>query len=697
MAPEYLSSACPHDCPSTCALEVERLDAHTIGKVRGAADNDYTLGVICDKVSRYRERVHHPDRLSHPLRRVGPKGSGEFKPVSWDDALDEVADAFKRATAEHGAEAVWPYHYAGTMGLVQRDGIHRLRHAMGYSGLYETICVTLARTGWLAGTGALWGTDARDMAQSDLIVIWGTNPVSTQVNVMTHVTRARKERGAKIVTIDPYRTGTAKSSDIHLALRSGTDGALAAGVMHVLLAEGFADRDYMARYTDDPDRLEQHLKGRTPAWAAEITGLAEAEIVSFARLYGETKRSYIRVGYGFSRSRNGATNVHAVSCLPAVTGAWQHPGGGALYVHADLYDIDQTVIKGLDAVDPAVRILDLSRIGDVLTGDEDALLGGPPVTAMLIQNQNPAMVAPETLKVLKGLKRDDLFLCVHEQFMTETAELADIVLPTTMFLEHDDMYKGGGHTYLQITRKIIELYGQCRSNHDVICALAERLGADHPGFIMTPWELMDQSLKASGLPGVEAAHKARWLDCAKPADELNFINGFGHADGRFRFAPDWAALGPAHADMPALPDHMETIEAATPDHPYRMVTAPARRFLNSSFTETETSRKKEGRPTILIHPDDCRNIGLADGDRVRIGNQRGDVVVHARPFDGLQQGVVVVEGIWPNKAFIEGVGINALTGADPAPPAGGAAFHDTAVWLRPEKADGSGVGPGGGG
>ncbi|HJO73744.1 MAG TPA: molybdopterin oxidoreductase family protein [Rhodospirillales bacterium] len=697
MAPEYLSSACPHDCPSTCALEVERLDAHTIGKVRGAADNDYTLGVICDKVSRYRERVHHPDRLSHPLRRVGPKGSGEFKPVSWDDALDEVADAFKRATAEHGAEAVWPYHYAGTMGLVQRDGIHRLRHAMGYSGLYETICVTLARTGWLAGTGALWGTDARDMAQSDLIVIWGTNPVSTQVNVMTHVTRARKERGAKIVTIDPYRTGTAKSSDIHLALRSGTDGALAAGVMHVLLAEGFADRDYMARYTDDPDRLEQHLKGRTPAWAAEITGLAEAEIVSFARLYGETKRSYIRVGYGFSRSRNGATNVHAVSCLPAVTGAWQHPGGGALYVHADLYDIDQTVIKGLDAVDPAVRILDLSRIGDVLTGDEDALLGGPPVTAMLIQNQNPAMVAPETLKVLKGLKRDDLFLCVHEQFMTETAELADIVLPATMFLEHDDMYKGGGHTYLQITRKIIELYGQCRSNHDVICALAERLGADHPGFIMTPWELMDQSLKASGLPGVEAAHKARWLDCAKPADELNFINGFGHADGRFRFAPDWAALGPAHADMPALPDHMETIEAATPDHPYRMVTAPARRFLNSSFTETETSRKKEGRPTILIHPDDCRNIGLADGDRVRIGNQRGDVVVHARPFDGLQQGVVVVEGIWPNKAFIEGVGINALTGADPAPPAGGAAFHDTAVWLRPEKADGSGVGPGGGG
>ena len=688
MAPEYLSSACPHDCPSTCALEVERLDAHTIGKVRGAADNDYTLGVICDKVSRYRERIHHPDRLSHPLRRTGPKGSGKFEPVSWDDALDEVAGAFKHATAQHGAEAVWPYHYAGTMGLVQRDGIHRLRHAMGYSGLYETICVTLAHTGWLAGTGALWGTDARDMAKSDLIVIWGTNPVSTQINVMSHVTRARKERGAKIVTIDPYRTGTAKSSDIHLALRPGTDGALAVGVMHVLFAEGYADRDYMVGHTDDPERLEQHLKEKTPAWAADITGLPQDDIISFARLYGETKRSYIRVGYGFSRSRNGAANVHAATCLPAVTGAWQHPGGGALFGNAGLYGIDQTVIKGLDVVDPKVRELDLSRIGDVLTGDEDALMGGPPVTAMLIQNQNPAMVAPETLKVLRGLKREDLFLCVHEQFMTETAELADIILPATMFLEHDDMYKGGGHTYLQVTRKIIEPYAECRSNHDVICALAVRLGADHPGFTMTPWELIDQSLKASGLPGAEEALKARWIDCAKPADDMNFLNGFGHADGRFRFAPDWAALGPAHAEMPALPDHMETIEAASPDHPYRMVTAPARRFLNSSFTETETSRKKEGRPTILIHPADCRNLNLAEGDRVRIGNQRGDVVVHAKPFDGLQQGVVVVEGIWPNKAFIEGVGINALTGADPAPPAGGAAFHDTAVWLRADNGGG---------
>ena len=689
MAPAFLPSACPHDCPSTCALEVERLDENTIGKVRGAADNDYTLGVICEKVARYRERVHHPDRLSRPLKRTGAKGSGQFEPISWDDALDEVADAFNCAADKHGPEAVWPYHYAGTMGLVQRDGIHRLRHVMGYSGMDETICVTLARKGWIAGTGALWGTDSKDMAQSDLIVIWGTNPVSTQVNVMTHVTRARKERGAKVVTVDPYRTQTAKTSDIHLPVRPGTDGALAVAVMHVLFAEGYADRDYMARLTDCPDRLEAHVRERPPSWAAEITGIPESDIVAFARLYGQTKRSYIRVGYGFSRSRNGAANVHAVTCLPAVTGAWQHPGGGALYVTADLFDIDQTLIKGLDAVDPKVRVLDMSRIGDVLTGDADALLGGPPVTAMLIQNQNPAMVAPETLKVLDGLGREDLFLCVHEQFMTETAELADIVLPATTFLEHDDMYKGGGHVYLQVTTRIIEPYGECRSNHEVICALAGRLGAEHPGFSMTAWELIDATLKASGLPGADEALEARWIDCSKPSDELRFLNGFKHADGRFHFAPDWAALGPDYAVMPELPDHLENIEAADSEHPFRMVTAPARRFLNSSFTETPTSRKKEGRPTALIHPNDCRVLGLKEGSRVRVGNRRASVVVHARPFDGLQEGVVVIEGIWPNKAFEEGLGINALVGADPAPPAGGAVFHDTAVWLRAETGGGA--------
>ena len=686
MSSVFLPTTCPHDCPSTCALEVERLDAHTIGKVRGNAANDYTLGVICEKVARYKERIHHPDRLGRPLRRVGPKGSGKFEPASWDDALDQAVDAFKRAAEKDGAEAVWPYYFAGTMGLIQRDGIHRLRHAMRYSRLHDTICVTIARNGWLAGTGAMWGSDPREMQESDLIIMWGGNPVSTQVNVMTHISRARKERGAKLVVVDPYRTGTAEAADIHLPVRPGTDGALAVGVMHVLFRDGYADREYMARYTDVPARLEEHLKDRPPAWASRITGIPEDDIVAFARLYGRTERSFIRAGYGFSRSRNGAANMHAVSCLPAVTGSWRHKGGGAMHTNADLYKWDQTLIKGLDVMDASIRALDMSRIGAVLTGDADALKNGPPVTAMLVQNQNPAAVCPDTRKVLAGLRRDDLFVCVHEQFMTETAMLADVVLPATMFMEHDDMYRGGGHVYLTVTKKIVEPFQECRSNHDVVCALGRRLGAKHPGFHMTAWELMDQSLKAAGHPGADEAYAMGWIDCSKSFEDAHFLTGFKHSDGKFHFSPDWSKLGPDHAHMPALPDHFENIDDADDEHPFRLVAAPARRFLNTTFTETPTSRKKEGRPTALVHPDDCRKLGIADGGRIRMGNRLASVVIHAKPFDGLQRGVVVVESIWPNADFEEGLGINALTSADPAPPGGGAVFHDTAVWIRPEPA-----------
>ena len=682
MSAKFVASACPHDCPSTCALEVERLDDHTIGKVRGARDNDYTKGVICAKVSAYRERIHHPDRLTRPLKRMGAKGEGKYAPISWDEALDEVVHNFRQATDEFGAQSVWPYDFAGTMGLVQRDCINLLRHAFGYSRQNMTICTRLGRSGWLAGVGSLWGTDTREIAEAELVVVWGGNPVSTQVNVMTHISKARKTNGAKLVVVDPYRTPTAEMADIHLALKPGTDGALACAVMHVLFAEGFADDAYLKKYTDDPVRLEQHLKSRTPAWASQITGLPEADIIGFARLYGVSKRSFIRVGYGFSRSRNGAANMHAVSSLPAVTGAWQYRGGGAAHANAGLYNIDQTEVMGLDVVDASVRELDMSKIGRVLTNDADALLGGPPVKAMFIQNMNPAEVAPETNTVLKGFGRDDLFVCVHEQFMTGTAKLADIVLPATMFLEHDDLYRASGHTYLQVTRKVIDAPGECRSNLEVVGALGRRLGSDHSGFQATAWELMDRMLRKSGFPGADEMANLRWFDCAKPFDEMHFLNGFPHADGKFHFAPDWQAIGPDHERMPPLPDHMECIEATDEEHPFRLVTAPARRFLNSTFTAMPSSVKKEGRPTAMVHPDICSSLGLVEGERVRLGNQRGSVVVHLRPFDGLQKDVVVVEGIWPNHAFEEKIGINALVGADSGPPAGGAVFHDTSIWIK---------------
>ena len=681
---DILPSVCPHDCPSTCALEVERLSATRIGKVRGAAANSYTAGVVCAKVARYAERQHHPDRLAFPLRRIGEKGEGisAFRRISWDQALDEVAEAFERAAARHGRETVWPYFYAGTMGLVQRDGIERLRHAMGYSRMLQTICVALADSGWLAGVGVKYGVDSREIAESELIVVWGGNPVATQVNVMTHIARARKRQGAPLVVVDPYRTGTAEVADLHIMPRPGTDGAVACAVMHVLFKEGFADREYLARYTDVPDRLEAHLESRTPAWAEGISGVPAATIADFARLYGRTKKSFLRIGYGFSRSRNGAAQLHAVSCLPAVTGAWRHRGGGALFSNGGLYRIDKTLIEGLDLLDPSVRILDQSRIGPVLTGDARDLGEGPPVTALLIQNTNPMVVCPESNKVRQGFARADLFTCVHEQFMTDTAKMADIVLPATTFLEHDDIYIASGHTHLQLARKVVDPYAEARPNHFVICELARRLGARHRGFEMSEMEIIEETLKLSGKPAPAAFELGRWLDCTPGFEEGHFLNGFAHPGGKFRFRPDWAALGMDHARMPELPDHAPLIEAADAAHPFRLVAAPARQFLNTSFTETPGSQAREGRPSAMLHPEDCRRLGIAEGDRVRLGNRRGSIVVHARLFDGLQPGVVVVESVWPNGAFEEGIGVNALTSADAGPPKGGAVFHDTAVWIR---------------
>ena len=496
--PRIAASACPHDCPSTCALEVEVFGKDTIGRVRGAEDNTYTAGVICAKVARYAERVHHPDRLKQPLRRTGPKGSGSFAPVSWDEALDIVAGQFIRAEQTHGSETVWPYLYAGTMGYVMRDGIHRLRHVKKYSGFFSTICVNPAWSGFIAGTGRLAGTDPREMAKSDLVVIWGTNAVNTQVNVMTHATRARKERGAKIVAVDIYMNGTMRQADLPVLIRPGTDGALACAVMHCLFRDGKADQDYLERYTDAPQELAAHVRTRDPAWASRITGAPVETIEEFARLAGAHPRAYYRLGYGFSRSRNGAINMHAASCIAAVTGAWRHEGGGAFHNNGAVFHLDGSLIEGTDCRDPSIRMLDQSRIGAVLTGDAGALLGGPPVTAMLIQNTNPVSVAPDQEVVKRGFARDDLFVCVHEQFMTDTAKMADVILPATMFVEHDDFYTAGGNQNILFGPKLIEPPGECRSNHEVICALASRLGAAHPGFAMTPRELIDATLQKSG-------------------------------------------------------------------------------------------------------------------------------------------------------------------------------------------------------
>ena len=682
-------STCPHDCPSVCGLDVEIIDGKTVGRIHGAKDHSYTAGVICAKVARYAERIHHKERLLYPLRRVGTKGSGQFERISWDEALDIVAQKFNAAEDAFGAQSIWPYYYAGTMGKVQRDGINRLTHAKKYSRYYSSICINLAWPGFLAGTGKIQGADPREMAKSDCVVIWGTNAVATQVNVMTHAIKARKERGAKIVVVDVYRNATMEQADLALCLRPGTDGALACAVMHVLFRDGFADRDYMARYTDAPAELEAHLQTRGPVWAANITGLSVAEIEELARLVGTNKKTFFRLGYGFSRQRNGAANMHAASCIPAVTGAWLEEGGGAFHNNGAIYHIDSNEIEGTDAVDPSVRVLDQCRLGPILMGEPADLKGGPPVKAMLIQSTNPACVAPDQNKVTQGFAREDLFVVVHEQFMTETALIADIVLPATMFLEHDDFYTAGGHQFLGLGKKIIEPPGECRSNHEVISAIAARVDAKHPGFESSARELSDRALQKSGWGSFDEMDKTNWRDVQPPFREAHYLDGFAWPDKKFRFKADWPNVpfrnvgmqGPWR-DMPVLPDHWTATEPASAELPFQLATSPARQFLNSSFNQTPTSVAKEVRPCVLIHPEDAAQYGITEGALVRLGNARGQVRLHAKLFDGVVRGVVISEGLWPNHAFVDGQGINVLTGADSVAPFGGAAFHDNRVWIR---------------
>ncbi|TMJ49056.1 MAG: molybdopterin oxidoreductase family protein, partial [Alphaproteobacteria bacterium] len=353
------------------------------------------------------------------------------------------------------------------------------------------------------------------------------------------------------------------------------------------------------------------------------------------------------------------------------------------YSNLGLVELDRTLIEGLDRLDPTTRILDQSRIGAVLTGDRRDLGNGPPVSALLIQNTNPLVVAPESRLVQHGFARSDLFVCVHEQFMTETVAMADIVLPATTFLEHDDIYLGGAHTYLQLGRAVLPPHGECRSNHDVICGLAQRLGANHPGFAMSAMELIDRTLRISGLPDIEHFPEEGRLDCCPPFATGHFLDGFAHGDRKFHFRAEWPAIAPAFAQLPSFPDHVAVIDDGDPERPFRLVAAPSRSFLNTTFNNTPSSLTREGRPTALIHPEALARLGLDDGDRVRIGNRRGSLILHAQGFAGLQKRVVIVEGLWPNHAFEEGIGINLLTSADPGLPRGGAVFHDTSVWLGP--------------
>ncbi len=682
-------SICPHDCPSTCALDVEIINNNKIGRIYGAKDDPYTNGVICEKVARYHERVHNPNRLLYPLKRVGQKGEGKWEKISWKQALDEIAKKFLDIEAEFGSESIWPYFYAGTMGHIMRDGILRLVNAKNYSRQYGTICSLIGWGGYVAGTGLLAGTNPLYMSKSANIVIWGTNIVNTQINLMNHVIRAKKN-GAKIIVIDIYNNSTMEQADIGLIIRPGSDGALALAIMHILLRDNLADYEYMEKFTDFNSEFEQFLRDKTPQWASKITGLNIEQIEEFAKIIGKNKNTYFRLGYGFTRQQNGYTNMHAALSIPAMLGSWQYEGGGAFHTNSGIWGLDKSLIEGDELSKKQSRRLDMCQLGPILNGDKMALKKDIPIKAMLVQNTNPALVNPEQNLVRKGLMRDDLFLVVHEQFMTETAELADIILPATMFLEHDDFYTRSGHSRILLAKKILNAPGEAKSNLFVVNELAKRLGIfDEKYFAKDALQLALETFELMGAEKKKQIVEQGFIEYENKEQINPFVNGFAWPDKKYRFAPKWEDLKNLKSleqnidfeKMPKFADYVANNEKSDKQHPFRLATSPARSFLNSSFTETKTSLKREGEPKILIHPQDAKKLNIKNGDMIKIGNRRGEVILKAKYFDGLQQGVVIAKGLHNSKAHKGNKGINTLISSKPIAPFGGAAFHDCSVWI----------------
>jgi anaerobic selenocysteine-containing dehydrogenase len=674
-----MQSVCPHDCPSCCRLEVTVEDGR-LTAVTGDAHHPFTQGVICGKVREYAERVHSPLRVLTPLRRTGPKGAGRFEPVSWDDALEEIVRRWRAVIGEHGAEAILPFSYAGSMGQIQYWAGHPFFHALGASRLDRSICVATAYAGWRATLGVVTGNDSEQMVGADLVVLWGINAAYTTVNVMTLVKQARA-RGAHVVCIDPYRTPTALEADEHLMVRPGTDTALALAVMHVLIGEGLVDRDYIERATHGFERLAEHVKAYAPAAVAPIVGLPAEAIVAFARRYGAGPRSFIRVGIGISRHDNGGLTCRTLACLPALTGAYADPHGGALLSSADAFGFDFSVLQRPDLLpSPAPRVINMIQLGRALT--DPAL--SPPVKALYVYSSNPAAVCPDQTLVVQGLAREDLFTVVHEQVLTDTAFYADLVLPATTSLEHRDLYRSYGQFYVQLADPVLPPPGQARSNWEVFRSLALTMGVAE-----THYARSDEDVLRDVLAGGDASVSGITLERLRrdgsvrlnlPRPYLPFADGAPTPSGKVEFVSE--AL--ARQGHPALPTYVPLQEghetrALLGRYPLQCMVPPNRFFLNSTFSQSERLRRRQGTPTVMIAPDDAARRSIADGDPVKVESPRGWARFTARVTDATRPGVAIIEGIWWHRFHPGGRGVNYLTSDRVADMGGGPALHSNLV------------------
>jgi anaerobic selenocysteine-containing dehydrogenase len=676
---EIRQSVCPHDCPSQCALVVT-VDDGRVTDVGGDPAHPFTRGVVCGKVHDYAERLYTPTRVLTPLRRVGAKGQGRFEPIGWDAAIDEIARRWRGVIAQWGGEAILPFSYGGTLGLLQYWAGHPLFHALGASQLDRTICIATAYAGWTATLGTVAGSDAEQMVDSDLVVLWGINASYTHINLMSLVKRAR-QRGAFIVCIDPYRTQTAKKADLYLQPRPGTDGALALGVMHVLIGEGSVDHEYVHRATLGYGSLAQHVKEYDPERVAAITGLTPEAIEGFARRYGATKASFLRVGIGLSRHDNGGGTCRAIACLPALTGAYAHPSGGALLSSTRSFGLDLAALERRDLMPPPQpRTINMIRLGHALTDPGMS----PPVKALYVYNSNPASVVPNQELVLRGLAREDLFTVVHEQHLTDTTDYADIVLPATTSMEHADLYKSFGHLYLQLAEPVIEPVGESRSNWRVVRHLARAMGLSDPHFSKDEPALVREVL-ASGDPSVAGITHDRLreersvrLNVGRPY--LPFADGAPTPSGKVEFVSE----SMAREGLPSLPTWVPLVEGPENEElarrfPLQCIVPPNRFFLNSSFSQSDMLRRRQRGPSVFLHPEDARPRGIAEGDAVVVRSARGEARFTATLTDDTRPGLAVIEGIWWSKHQAGRRGVNVITDDRLADMGGGPALHSNLV------------------
>ncbi len=679
-----IRGACPHDCPDCCATLVT-VEHGRATKIQGDPDHPFTQGFLCAKVNRYLERTYHKDRLTTPLRRVGPKGSGTFEPATWNDALTEIAAKLNAIrSSSDGPQAILPYSYAGTMGYVQGGSIdRRFFNLIGASELDRTICSSCGSAGMQMTVGANIGADGEGLPWSDLVLLWGTNTLTANPHLWPYVRKAR-DNGATVIAIDPIRTRTAEQCDEWIGIRPGTDAALALAMMHVIFAEGLEDASYIEQHTLGADQLRVRVKEWSPARAAPITGIPEDTIVSLARRYGRAKSAFLRINYGLQRHGGGGMAVRTLACLPAVCGHWRRPGGGIQLSTGKTFQFNKDALMRPDLKPNPVRLVNMILLGQALTRP-DAGVGGPPVKALVVYNSNPAAVAPDRSEVVRGLAREDLFTVVLEQFQTDTADWADWVLPATTQLEHWDVHFAYGHLYATLNRPAIAPLGDAKPNTEIFRLLARTMGLDHPALQEDDVTVIKGSLDtaAACMKGVtfDALMEKGWVHLNVPRPYLPFADGgFLTPSGKCEFYSErMQAMG-----LDPLPNFTpphefpETSPELAAKYPLTLISSPRHQFLNSTFVNVDSLRK-DAVPEIVLHRNDAAVRGIVEGARVVVANDRGSFSGIARVGESVREGVANAPSVWWTKLTSDGKNVNDTTSQRETDLGHGPVFYDNLV------------------